>query len=503
MSAAPSPTRDLKTRVAAGAGWMVALRWTDRLIALVNISVLARLLTPADFGIVAYATLLIGMVDLFTQFSTNAALIRDQEATRARYDAAWTLNAIRGVAIALVIAALAAPAAAYFREPAMLPVALWLALTTAIHGFENVGTVDFQKHLTFSRHFVLRLVPRLLSVAVTIALALIWRDHWALVAGMIVHASTMCAFGYVMHPFRPRPRLEGSGALLRFSGWVTVASLFHGIGDRLPGLVLGRVADASAMALFGTARDFAALASSELRAPIRAALFPGLSKIIGDPVQLRNALIEATGVLTLLCLPVPLGIAFVAGDLVPLVLGERWIDATPLLRVLALGGAIAALGANSHLLLMVTGRADLVAITTGLHLAVLVPLCFLLIPAQGAIGAAHALVASSLVALVSEYVLSSWRLGISATRFLAVIWRPVLAAAAMCAVLALLGAMLAPAVDWHGRLLRVILFAGAGAAIYPAVALALARVAGARDGAEHRALAIVAALLARKPLVAS
>lgn len=493
MSTQGAAAASLRDRVTSGAWWMIALRWSDRLVALASVTILARLLTPADFGIVGYAMLLIGLVDLFTQFQTGTALIRDQRATRADYDAAWTLNALRGLLVALAIAALAVPAARYFREPALEPVVLWLALSSALHGFENVGAVDFQKQLTFAKHFRLRLLPRLFSTAVTIALAFHWRDHWALVAGTLAQGAALVVVGYAMHPYRPRLNWRGLGRIARFSGWMTLQALFHGVADRLPSLVLGRLGDASALALFSTARELASVASTELKTPIRAALFPGLARIAGDPANLRASLVEATGVLTLIALPLSLGVALTADDLVPLLLGERWLEIIPLLRVLACAGALLAFGTNSHLVLLALDQPHLVAITTGLRLLILLPLSLFLIPAYGAIGAAYALLIAAACTLVGEYMMSSWRLGIPWTRFAAVVWRPLLAGVAMAGAVIFLQSQIPQATTLPEHAVRIAALGGFGAAIYVGAALALARLVGARDGAEQRVFTILAA----------
>jgi O-antigen/teichoic acid export membrane protein len=279
---------------------------------------------------------------------------------------------------------------------------------------------------------------------------------------------------------------------------MSLQALFHGVAERLPGLVLGRVGDASALALFSPARELADVASSELKTPIRAALFPGLARIAGDRANLRASLVEATGVLTLIALPLSLGVALTADDLVPLLLGERWLEIVPLLRVLACAGALLAFGTNSHLVLLALDQPHLVALTTGLRLLILLPLSLILIPAHGALGGAYALLIAAGCTLAGEYMMSSWRLGIHWTRFAAVVWRPLLAGLAMA--VAVIGAQtrLPEAATIFGHALRLALLGALGAIVYAGAALALARLCGARDGAEQRVAAIVAAPFLRR-----
>src|SRR5256885_7889732 len=119
--------KNLARRVASAVSWMVASRWIDRIIGLLSVAILARLLLPADFGIVGYAMLMIGILELFTGISTDTELIRRKHADRGYYDAAWTMNVLQGLAIGALMIALAHPAAAFFHEPRLVDIMLALA----------------------------------------------------------------------------------------------------------------------------------------------------------------------------------------------------------------------------------------------------------------------------------------------------------------------------------------------------------------------------------------
>src|SRR6478672_1843954 len=127
---------DLGSRVAAAAGWMVGFRWIDRVIGLASVAILARILVPDDFGIVGYATLVAGILELFAGIATDAELIRHRHADRAYYNAAWTMNVLRGLAIGAFMAALAKPAGTFFHEPRLAAVMLVLASIPVIRAFE-------------------------------------------------------------------------------------------------------------------------------------------------------------------------------------------------------------------------------------------------------------------------------------------------------------------------------------------------------------------------------
>ena len=107
----------INRRIAVGAGWMISMRIADRLIGLVSIGILARLLLPHDFGLVGYAMVFVGILEIFFQFSFEPVLIRDQESSRESYDTAWTLALIKGVVLALLLLIGAKPISVFFNEP--------------------------------------------------------------------------------------------------------------------------------------------------------------------------------------------------------------------------------------------------------------------------------------------------------------------------------------------------------------------------------------------------
>ena len=172
----PEARASLGRSMAAGAGWMVLMRLADRGVGLVSLAILARLLLPEDFGLVALAVSIIALVDMFGQFGADVALIQNQHAERRHYDSAWTLNLATAMTMSLVLAVVAKPAAAFFAEPRVEGIVYWLAVANVIGACANIGIVDFRKRLEFRKEFAYLFSARVLSTAVTLVLAWQWRD---------------------------------------------------------------------------------------------------------------------------------------------------------------------------------------------------------------------------------------------------------------------------------------------------------------------------------------
>jgi L-fucose isomerase-like protein len=133
--------------MAKGAFWTVLLRLTDRSIGMVSTLFLARLLAPADFGLIAMAMSIVAMLEVISTFSFDIALIQNPTAERRHYDTAWTFNVLFGLANACLLLALAGPVATFYAEPRSQNIMMWLALYPALQGFGNIGIVAFQKDL--------------------------------------------------------------------------------------------------------------------------------------------------------------------------------------------------------------------------------------------------------------------------------------------------------------------------------------------------------------------
>ncbi|MGI9508206.1 MAG: oligosaccharide flippase family protein, partial [Geminicoccaceae bacterium] len=281
--------------MARGAAWMVLMRLVVRGASLINMMILARLLVPEDFGLIAMAAIFVGALEIFSEFSFDVALIKKQSAGRADYDTAWTLSIIRGVAVAVILIAIAQPASALFEEPRLAPVVAALSLSPLLLGFQNIGVVDFRKTLDFKKDFVFMAGAKVVAVVVSIGLAIIWRNYWALVGGMVAGKVWRLGASYAMHPYRPRLSLASWRELFAFTKWLLLHNILMFFRNRADRLVIGKMLGAATLGVYTLAYDLANLATTELMAPIRRALLPGYAKLAGQSERLRAAFVDVFG----------------------------------------------------------------------------------------------------------------------------------------------------------------------------------------------------------------
>ena len=229
----------IEAKVAVGAAWMMGTRWVIRIAGLVSTLVLARLLTPEDFGLVALAASIIAVLDVASDFGFNYALIHFQDAGRQEYDTAWTLNVCRGIVIALIMAAVSPLAEVVFGDERIVPLMIVLGISFAVGSAKNIGTVDFMKRLNFSREFYIQSIPKLLGVSVAILIAWLYRSYWALILATVTNRSTALAMSFYMSDYRPKWELGGWRKLFSFSGWLMATQVLQAIILRMERFILG------------------------------------------------------------------------------------------------------------------------------------------------------------------------------------------------------------------------------------------------------------------------
>lgn len=483
MTPAAAPTAG--SSIARGAAWMVLFKVLDRSVGLVSTLVLARLLTPADFGLVAMATAVVALVELMSAFGFDVALIQRRDVTRAHYDTAWTFNVILGVGIGVLIAALAIPASEFYREPRLALIMPVLALSSAILGFENVGTVEFRKSMNFRREFRFLLGKRLASFAVTMALAFTLRTYWALVAGIFTGKVLAVIISYAVHAYRPRLSLAASRDLLGFSKWLFLTNMVTFMSNRSGDLILGRTLGAASVGTYSIAFEISTLPSTELVAPLNRAALPGYSQIASDHARLRAAFLSVIGMIALLVVPVGAGLAAVASPAVHLLLGPQWVAAIPLIEVLAVIGTLAALQSNTNQVLFALGKPRLVLLVNGAGVVFLVPLIYFASLHLGLVGTAWAYVAQSAVTFPLLHTVFFRASGIRFAHYLAAVWRPLVGSVLIWGVVTALRTGLEARV---GPLVELVVCVAAGGAVYIAVVLALWLASGRPMGAEHTVL---------------
>lgn len=476
-----------------GALLTLSMRWLSRLIGIASTLVLARLLMPDDFGVVAMASIVVGLSSMLLDLGVNVALIRNTQATSEHYHSAWTLRLLQALVVAALLVAVSPVAADYFSDSRVSPVLVLMAVNVVISGLENIGIVAFQKEMQFGREFRYLLINRIFGLVCTIGLAFALRSYWALVIATTCTVVFGVVHSYLAHPLRPRWCTAKLRELFSVSQWMLVQNIGGYLDNNLHKLLVGRRDDTATMGAYSVAADVAAMPSTELLQPVNRVLFPAFVAVKHDLDELKRTFLLALGLQTMIALPAAAFMAILADVLVPVLLGDRWVPAVPLLQVLALSSACQAIQSSAWYVSITLGREKLCASVAWLQVAAFLFMVSAVVPWGQAPEIAIARVEVAAAGLLLQFwivkrALGNLRLG----ELIAATWRTFVGL-----VLVVLVVRFLPTPDsWPA--ITLFIKAAVCLVVQAAVQAALWIAAGRPDGAERYVMQKLQSLIARR-----
>ena len=418
-------------QIAKGAAWLMGFKLLDKSIGLVSTLVLVRILTPSDFGLVAMAMSVVALLELMGAFGFDSALIQRQDTARSHFDTAWTFNVIFGCGIAVLLLALALPAADFYREPRLAYMLPALAIGALATGFENIGTVAFRKELNFQLEFRYLLTKRLAGFVITMLAALTLRSFWALIIGIVAGKLMAVIISYLVHPYRPRFSLTARADLFNFSKWLFVSNLIQFLHSRSTDFVLGRTVGSHGLGVYNLAAEISAMPSTELIAPLNRAVYPAYAQLAKAPEKLLARFLEVYGLISLISFPVAVGLYCLAGPVVNLLLGSQWTEAIPIMQILGLCGLVGALQGNMYVVMSAMGQPRANTLLSASLLVISLPAVVYASLYYGALGAAYAHFCASVFGFTGILFVFTKVTSLPLFNLFSVMWRPLLASSAM------------------------------------------------------------------------
>ena len=482
-----APRRSSGRHMLHGSFWLISMRWGVRLTGIVSTLVLARLLSPTDFGVVALAMVVVGMLEIFSQTGQEGAIIRMQNPTREHYDTAWTLSVLVGLAIGAAIFLVAPFTIYYFHDARSVTVMRFLALRAVLGGFANIGMVDFRRNIQFDRYFQYNFFSKLISAAVAIILAIILRSYWALVGSMLTAAIALNVLSYIMSSYRPRFSLAKLDEIWSFSIWSLIRSIAYYLNGQVDLLVIGGFVGASQMGRYAVAHDTAASPTDEINGPMVAVLFPVMARVQDDKRELRRLYLRVLGWSAAICASTSTGVAMISSDFVHVVLGPKWLSVIPLMPWLAMAAGVLGLSSGAFgtfdVLNMPRRGARMLLLRLFMMAIVIVPVAY---ATHDLIDVAVSRLAVTAIFIPTLFLAIGVAVGVSPSEQIEALWRPILAAGIMAVVIWSANMVFPPQM-----LLRMCFDVVLGGAAYISALLGLWAIAGCPESPERDALSFL------------
>jgi PST family polysaccharide transporter len=362
--------------------WSYGAFASSKLLTLITTAILARVLTPVEFGIVGFATVGITYLSVAQDLGLGGALIYERERPDAASHVVFSWNLVLGVLL-FALGYLTAPfVARFFDSPEVTSLMRVLSVTFLIAPLGSVHLILLQRDLDFRRKMAPDVGNSLVKGIVSIALALTGFGVWSLVLGHL--AGTMVGVVLAWTVVRWRPHLDFDRSLTRslmaYGLPLFFVDVIYVVTGNIDYLVVGRVLGAAALGIYTLAYRLPELLVLGVVAVLSRALFPAFTKARDSPGSLQRGFLDSVRYVVIFTTPLCVGLFIAARPLVLVTLGDDWLDVVPVLRVLAVFAWVRSLMSNDGDVYKALGMPGFLARITALRLVILVPV--LIVTAQ-------------------------------------------------------------------------------------------------------------------------
>lgn len=328
----------LKQKTASGLLWNGVERTASKGIQFVFSILIARILIPADYGLVAIVNLLISLSDILIDSGLSRALLRKKDKADSDYNVLFIFNISASLLLYLFFLISAPLFANYFQEPTLTPLIRWGTLTLVINAIGSIQSVLLVATMDFRKKAVSEIVAILISGPIALILAYKGYGVWALIWQSLIACVIRAILLWMTVQWIPSKDLSWHTfrQLFSFGYHLLISEYILRIYSAINTLTIGKVFTPAQLGLYGKADAFTSIPSSLISGPLNSVSYPSLSQIQNDEEQLVRVFYSMTSLSLFVILPVMLGLAAISPVMVPLILTEKWCGMIPMLRILAL-----------------------------------------------------------------------------------------------------------------------------------------------------------------------
>lgn len=429
-------SKNLGRAIAKGAAWNMAIKLVRRSFGIVSALILARMLTPSDFGVYALAMSVYAFVELMGAFGFGAALIQNQDATDGHYDTAWTLNLLFSLLCAVVLFAVAPFAADILGEPKLTAVLWFTCLLFLMDAVRNIGVVNFQKYMTFDKDFRMQVAAKVAAFSVTVPMAFILKSYWAMLYGLFAAAMVRLVLSYTMTSYRPSFGLPYWREMLGFSFWLQLNNIINYFNRNIENFLISHQLGTAAVGALSMAKEFGRTLM-EVSLPINRAAYPAYARVNKDLPRLREIYYGVVGNLAVMALAVGVGTTSIAHLFVPTLLGDQWLHIIPLIQWLSISSILSLFVLTANQVLIALGKVRWGTMILAIRLALFVIFILALLPLAGLVGVAYAVMATFALVLCISMGTLKRAIQFEFKPFFYLFFKPIVAALVMGAAIRL------------------------------------------------------------------
>lgn len=353
----------IEKRSARGAAVTLAGQSGRLILSLSSTALLARILLPSDFGLVAMVAALTGLIAVFRDLGLSSATIQQPQIDHGQISTLFWANTAMGIAVTVVVALAAWPISQFYQDPRLVDLTLFLSLSFLLSGVTAQHHALLKRSMRFGTIVIIDLTAQLSGLVLGVVSAYNGAGYWSIAIMQI--ATDLVTAGAVWHSVRWMPgragRISDVKEMLVFGRNLTYYGVVNHFARNFDNVLIGRFCGAQALGLYGRAYSLLLLPIGQIVAPITQVVVPALSRLQVDPERYRDYYLTALRLTAYLATPPVVCLAVLSDDLVLLVLGPNWSGVGALFRLLAIGGWMQPVMSTSGWLFTSSGRTDKMA----------------------------------------------------------------------------------------------------------------------------------------------
>ena len=464
----------LRSQALSGFRWTASVRLLSQLVTWMITLVVIRLLAPADYGLLAMATVFVAFLAMFSELGLGAAIVQKADVDEELLKRAFGLILIIHFSLAALLAVAAPLIAAFYAEPRVTPILRVLSLQFLLAAFAVIPDAQLQRRMEFRNRSILDFFGAVVASGTTLLMAMAGSGVWALVAGSLVSQAFKTIGINCLSPFLRWPdfSLRGMRSLLQFGGNFTAVQVFWMFLSQVDVLICAKWLGNEVLGFYSVAMQLASLPSQRISGLVNQVAFPTFARMQGELHKVGGSVLSGARVLSFFSFPVLWGMSSVAPEIVVVILGEKWALATVPLQALTLIMPLRIVGNFVATAAQGIGRSDIVLRSVVWASFVTPPVLIVGVYGWGLLGLSLAWLVALPLSFLQSMVRSLPVLGLS-LRQLAGAMGP-----AACTGLLMYGAVALARhflLTGQGDMVRMVVLTGVGALAYGVMSLAINR----------------------------
>ena len=351
----------LKNKTIKGTMWSAVENVTRLGVTFVVSIILARLLSPEEYGLIGILTIFIALFNAIVDSGFTNALIRKQDATDADYSTVFYTNLVLSLILATTLFFCAKPIAVFFERPELINLTKVMSIVVVINAFAIVQRVRTTKAIDFKTQTKITFISSIGSASIGIAMAYLGYGVWALVGQQISNHLLSTIFFWIYNKWMPKLIFSWASfkEMWAFGSKLLASGLIDTAWKEVYQVVIGKCYSPGTLGLYTRAKQFADLCSSNLTSVVQRVSYPVLSSIQDDRTRLKGAYQIVIKTSMLLTFVLMMGMAACAKSMIQVLIGEQWLGCVPMLQIICMCGMLYPLHALNLNMLQVQGRSDL------------------------------------------------------------------------------------------------------------------------------------------------